>query len=118
MVGVEPDRAPPVSHRRIRRRRREGIEEVSNGGLMRWVPMAVPDYVEVYLRSEDRTHVVSEVDQVGRALIVLCLTELSVWIPGKRRQRRKRKAGKYEEEALKKLLHLVFFFMGCFESGD
>lgn len=48
LVGVEADCAPPVGDGGRRSWGGEGIEEVSDGGLVIWVPMAaVPDNVEV-----------------------------------------------------------------------
>lgn len=90
LVSVEADGGPPVGDGRPRgrRRRRDGVEEVSDDGLVGRVPVAVPDYVEVDgRRSKDRTHVVPEIDQVRRAFIVLGLVELSVWQVGKRKTR-------------------------------
>lgn len=78
MVRIKANGLPPVGYGRKRFRRRERREEVSNGGLMGWVPVAIPYNVEVNGRSKDRTHVVLKVNQVGRAFIVLGLLELLV----------------------------------------
>lgn len=77
---------------------------------MSWVPIPIPNNVEVdWRRRKHRTHVVLKVHKIRKALIVFGLVELSALAPWKSQSSTEKNAGKQEEEvALQVLHHLVF----------
>lgn len=71
LICVKRDSAPPFGDRRLSSSsgRRNGIDEVLNEELLGSSPTTIPDKVNVDGGGrENRTHVVTELNQVGRTL--------------------------------------------------
>lgn len=92
LVGVELDCLPPAGHGGVLGiGGGDGVDELANDFLLGVTPRAVPDRVDGDVGRQDGAHVVLQLDELGRALVLLGGSEdefggvgflVGPWAPG------------------------------------